>query len=429
MKKLILILSFLLYYPCYIYSQSGWFLLSNAPSGGTCLHLIKNSNTVYYTSGNGKIYKSTNGGNNWLTQNSSSSYVLNSIYFYNSSTGMACGGYYGGHQDGVILTTTNGGENWLSDSIGNTSWFYTIVLTSPDTAFAGGSKGIIYKTTNNGSTWMSQNSGDLMSVECFSFINNTTGYSAGGEYMIGCMPKILKTTNGGINWIWLNIIQYPNYGYKSVYFINEFTGYIAGGKCLDYYTGAIRKTTDGGLSWWNVSIGSNTYYSVYAINIDTVLACGYNGVLVRSNNSGSNWNFQLPIGGYESNLFSIKLLNQNTGYAIGNSRLLKTTTGGEVIGITMISTLIPLNNSLFQNYPNPFNPKTIIKFEIKTSADVKLTVLDILGRELLVITDRKLNAGTYESEFDGEDLSSGIYFYRLIVNGILIETKKMLLVK
>ncbi len=83
---------------------------------------------------------------------------------------------------------------------------------------------------------------------------------------------------------------------------------------------------------------------------------------------------------------------------------------------------------LDQNYPNPFNPSTNLKFKIKNSNLVKLSVYDMAGKEVAVLVNEKLSAGEYEYTFDGTNLSSGVYFYTLQTKGY-IETKKMMLVK
>ncbi len=81
-----------------------------------------------------------------------------------------------------------------------------------------------------------------------------------------------------------------------------------------------------------------------------------------------------------------------------------------------------------QNYPNPFNPTTVISYSVPTSCQVRLTVLDILGREIVTLVDEQKFAGTYEVQFNASNLPSGIYFYRLTV-GTFSNTKKMALVK
>lgn len=84
--------------------------------------------------------------------------------------------------------------------------------------------------------------------------------------------------------------------------------------------------------------------------------------------------------------------------------------------------------SLSQNYPNPFNPTTTIKYSIKERGIVNLTVFDILGREVAKLGNEEKQAGSYEAKFDGSNLSSGIYFYRL-QSGSFSETKKLILLK
>jgi len=84
--------------------------------------------------------------------------------------------------------------------------------------------------------------------------------------------------------------------------------------------------------------------------------------------------------------------------------------------------------ALEQNYPNPFNPSTGIRYEIGDTRFVTLKVYDVLGREVAVLVNEQLSAGSYEVEFDAESLTSGIYFYKL-QSGSFIESRKMMLIK
>jgi hypothetical protein len=84
--------------------------------------------------------------------------------------------------------------------------------------------------------------------------------------------------------------------------------------------------------------------------------------------------------------------------------------------------------SLSQNYPNPFNPTTNITYSLKQTGEVRLSVFDILGREVAVLVDDVQNAGQHTITFTGTDLSTGIYLYRLQIGKEVI-TKKMVLVK
>ena len=106
------------------------------------------------------------------------------------------------------------------------------------------------------------------------------------------------------------------------------------------------------------------------------------------------------------------------------------------IGIKPISTEIPDKFSLSQNYPNPFNPSTKIRFSLPSpqgeGLGVRVTIYDILGREVITLVNELLQPGTYEVEWDATKYSSGIYFYTLTTNdpsAPLRINKKMILVK
>jgi len=96
-------------------------------------------------------------------------------------------------------------------------------------------------------------------------------------------------------------------------------------------------------------------------------------------------------------------------------------------------TVLPKKFILYQNYPNPFNPNTIIKFGLPVQSDVRLEIYDILGRSVKVLTDGELEAGYHEIIWDGKnrqgnDIASGVYFYRLKTESFS-DIKKMLLLK
>ena len=104
---------------------------------------------------------------------------------------------------------------------------------------------------------------------------------------------------------------------------------------------------------------------------------------------------------------------------------------------------VPREFTLEQNYPNPFNPGTVIRYRLQKSCDVRLSVYDVLGREVSVLVDAKRDAGAHEVEFNGSHLASGVYLYRLqarpldsIVgresrsgDGDLVQTRKLMLVR
>lgn len=100
----------------------------------------------------------------------------------------------------------------------------------------------------------------------------------------------------------------------------------------------------------------------------------------------------------------------------------------QVIGIQTINTEIPTDISLFQNYPNPFNNSTLIKFNINSQSLVRLTVYNLLGKEVKNLVNQVLMPGFYIVNFNAFELSTSVYFYKLAVGNNVL-TKKLTLIK
>jgi len=98
-----------------------------------------------------------------------------------------------------------------------------------------------------------------------------------------------------------------------------------------------------------------------------------------------------------------------------------------VTGVKQIEGL-PVKYELGQNYPNPFNPTTVISFTIPQAGNISLKVYNALGQEVATLLDEYKDAANYQVNFNASNLSSGVYFYTLNVNGFT-QTKKMMLVK
>jgi hypothetical protein len=84
--------------------------------------------------------------------------------------------------------------------------------------------------------------------------------------------------------------------------------------------------------------------------------------------------------------------------------------------------------NLSQNYPNPFNPSTTINYQVPSAGQVKLVVFDALGRQVSSLVNEFQNAGSHSIVFNANNLSSGIYLYRLTAGSVTL-TKKMQLLK
>lgn len=98
------------------------------------------------------------------------------------------------------------------------------------------------------------------------------------------------------------------------------------------------------------------------------------------------------------------------------------------IGIIPIQGVLPDRFELHQNYPNPFNAQTKIGFDLPAVSDVKLVVSDILGREVALLVNDRLEAGRYEADWDASNVSAGMYYYT-ITAGSFKETRKLALTK
>ena len=99
-----------------------------------------------------------------------------------------------------------------------------------------------------------------------------------------------------------------------------------------------------------------------------------------------------------------------------------------VLAVQNVSTEIPDRFSLEQNYPNPFNPVTNLEFGISKPGFVSLKVYNILGNEVATLVNEKLSPAKYKVEFVGSNLTSGVYFYKLVTDGFE-ETRRMVLIK
>ena len=89
---------------------------------------------------------------------------------------------------------------------------------------------------------------------------------------------------------------------------------------------------------------------------------------------------------------------------------------------------VPESFELHQNHPNPFNPTTTISFNLPEASDVKLEVYNLLGQKITTIVEANLSAGRQSYTWDGSSMASGIYLYKLTVNGF-VDSKIMVLMK
>lgn len=90
---------------------------------------------------------------------------------------------------------------------------------------------------------------------------------------------------------------------------------------------------------------------------------------------------------------------------------------------------LPQEFGLSQNYPNPFNPSTTINYALPKSSDVSIDVFNVLGKKVATLVNQRKAAGNHSTQFQASNLSSGVYFYTLRINGKVLKSQKMLLIK
>ena len=131
-------------------------------------------------------------------------------------------------------------------------------------------------------------------------------------------------------------------------------------------------------------------------------------------------------GGVTAGNYTITVLGTGPNGTPVHSRTIPLTVNP--VGLSSNENEIPKDFYLYQNYPNPFNPSTHIRFDLAKSGFVTLDVYDITGRKVTELVNENLNAGKHNAEFNASELSSGIYFYR-IVTPEFTSIRKMILVK
>jgi photosystem II stability/assembly factor-like uncharacterized protein len=366
---------------------------------------------------------------NWTVLNSGTASSLSSICFPAMDTGYIAG------EAGTILKTINGGTNWIILDPGHSNWFYTIQLLNTKTGWVAGENGELLKTIDGGINWESTilnpwfyritsiyfpttDTGYLVAASGLSgggaiekstngnyflpILNGTTSNwlesvyfpSVNTGYAVGESGTIIKTTDGGLNWIIQTSGTINNL--YSVFFTDMNTGYAVGD------SGIILKTTNGGINWVNRTSGTlNKLRSVFFADINTGYAVGNNGVILSTINGGSDWTFEFS--GTVKNLHSIYFTDLITGYAVGDSGLILKTTNGGGVGISEGSSA----SSLMKVYPNPTHDEITIETSPITD-NTYVSISNVRGIELIV--QKVINNRT---RIDIGNIPSGVYLIRL----------------
>lgn len=371
-------------------------------------------NILYAAVGGDGIYKTTNTEINWsLLNNGINTQQYNAIAVKDSIMFIA--------SDQGLFRTTDYGNTW--DSLQTIQGSALCVIIVDNFVYVGMLNGI-HRSSNWGNDWVNINEGLPFHKTCISL----TFYNSiifAGIYDLPYL-KIFKSTNYGENWIYIsqdiqnNDIPYSLYACENLLLCGTITG--------------VYKTTNGGINWNLITNIPNSYYGLYgfaSIGMKNIFITSWEYGFYVSNDSG--YTFIQKNEGLQS-LRCTALRKFGNYLFLGTSPLMLSYNTyrrpiSEVVEVNKTGSEIPESYKLYQNYPNPFNSHTIIKFQIKDSRFVALKIHDVSGKEITTPVSEKKSAGIYEVNFDAGNLSSGIYFYSLYLNGKIIDTKKLILLK
>jgi len=229
----------------------------------------------------------------WVLQNPRPQFSgLRSIQFANPKTGWLIGNH------GAVVVTTNGGENWVVQNTGTDEFISGISFVNSNNGWAVGNEGLILQTNDGGITWIEQPPITPYQYVCVKFVDKNNGWA------IDAVGTVIHTTNGGSLWKFQrqesNNDRYDRNKYNDMEFINKNEGWIIGGNSRiginsrEIYPGLILHTTDGGTTWNEQNSGVTQMLTGMAFSSakSAWITCT-NGILLHSTNSGETWKSQI----------------------------------------------------------------------------------------------------------------------------------------
>lgn len=419
-KKLAIVVSILVFMVSVAYSQ--WTPVASSPT--SLIHDILEENAVLYLAHGGQgVYKSTDSTQTWqLISSGLSTPQAKNVYQLLAKEDTL----YAATVDG-IYKSTNGGNNWIkkSDGIvigpGAIYEFCESIFEYNDELLTGAWSGI-YRSTDKAENWIATNVTGF-GISAKNFVSHSGELFAARESIN--FPNGYYSTDDGISWNPLTSISMPVITYLSE------PGKLWAGTIVGVWL-----STDSGAAWEFRSNGlASDPYSSSIIrvndNLITSLKFGGSGVYY-STDEGLNW-IDISDGLPFLNTIDKLIVYDGKIIAATSDGLWQRDTLGVITGLDEKSR-ISTGFKLYPNYPNPFNPTTHIRYAISSSQFVSLKVYDILGKEIATLVHEEKPAGEYTVEFfassgdGGSSLSSGIYYYQLKA-GDFRETRKLILMK
>lgn len=395
-----------------------------------------NDTTATLVGADGVILNTKDGGTTWTQQESNTTNVLYcidityKIYSINSPQRIPINIAVG--ENGIILRSINGGYTWNTLESGTLNHLRGVHSTvSTQSVIICGDSGTVLYSNDAGETFtgeISQTYENLYAAGYSPDIVMASRLSARVVLIVGDNGTILLSSDDGITWS--PIINGIAANLRAVSWADPYTVTIVG------EGGAIYNSTDRGTSWRpSKTTFSCNFYGVKYLDTATIIAVGDNGTIARSTDRGMT--FSTIQSNTQNSIMSVNFANENKGIAVGEaSTTLYTNDGGQTWSPQtklQKNTVSPISKdnktfSLAQNYPNPFNPGTTISFNLQTDSKVSIKVFDIGGKEVAELVNGLQAQGSHSVNFNAKNLSSGIYFYRIIA-GNYNEVKKMILIK
>jgi photosystem II stability/assembly factor-like uncharacterized protein len=409
-----------------VYSQIWTTQTSGTTTALNCVSAV-NDDVAWISGDFGKVLKTTNKGVNWINVSSNLpvSFDMYSIFAWDANIALVTGNSGGIGGTTAIYRTSNGGANWVT-AVSRTGLGYDLWMTSASNAYYIGYPISGYWdllcSTNSGLNWSTWS---LLPATGIAESSINGAWFQDQQVWFGSTFKIYYSSNMGVNW---SIQTIPIAYTRDICFNTAAKGMAYGGAG----TQGLLLTTNAGVNWTQITDPFSTFsgssgicgtQSTWWISQGGVM--NIRGVSV-STNDGLNWAtaYTAPDGTNNHMTksrsgFTIWLVRDNGGI----SRY-----GTPIVSINQNSNEIPSSYSLSQNYPNPFNPETRINFSIPKQGLVNLGIYNILGKEVKTLVNEVKAPGSYSVDFDGTEMSSGVYFYKIESNGFT-DMKKMILIK
>jgi len=385
-------------------------LTASSMQGNKILNI---DNVLFAASSVNGVYKSTDGGINWITVNNGNNLRCNNIYY--------SGNKLYALTDNGVFSTTNSGETWVSQSAGLSGNDLKVRCMFADGAVSYiGTYNGVWKSTDNSQSW-SQTS----FYAAQSYINSIA--KVNGVIMVGSegvSNSLVRLNDGGASWQQIRFYQSFNPQVFDI-FVEGNTMFIGTGH-------GVHSSTNTGANWTmlNNGLGLDPYVSCIIRVDQNLLYCtqtaGGNGIY-RSSNNGAVWEEVTGDGPFWTDFRSVISYNGKLFISMGIGIYSRNESNLTNVG-NPVSNIIPKEFNLKQNYPNPFNPATTIKFSVPKNQFVKINIYDASGKMVRELLNEYKTAGEYDVIFNAGNLSSGVYFYELQSESFS-ETKKMLMVK